>query len=200
MSLKVGLTGGIASGKSTVTELFSGLGITIIDADLIARELVEVDSPCYHRIVSKFGLAMLHPDGTLNRARLRQLVFSDPDAKHKLEAILHPAVRQQLKQRAEQSSSPYCILSIPLLLEAEMTDLADRILVVDVSESTQLARLCNRDKLSETEAMAMISSQVDRQQRLAVADDVISNDGSLTDLAAVVNKYHQKYLQIAAAK
>lgn len=200
MCFKVGLTGGIASGKSTVTDLFSGLGVTVIDADVIARELVVVGSTCYQQIVAVFGPEMLLEDGNLDRKKLRQLIFSDPAAKQQLENILHPVVRRELIRRADQSISPYCILSVPLLLEADMTDLVDRILVIDVAESIQLERLRQRDQLNDTDASAMISSQRSRQQRLTIADDVISNDVSLTELADIVSKYHQKYLQLAAVE
>jgi len=195
--LKVGLTGGIASGKSTVCQLFSTLGIEIIDADLIARQLVEPSQPCLETITQTFGKKILLDTGELNRIQLRQLIFSNPDAKQQLEAILHPKIRQQLIEQSDNSSSPYCILSVPLLIEAKMTSLVERILVIDTSPDEQLKRLCLRDNISHSQAMNILAAQSSSQQRNAMADDIITNNNSPTELNAEVINLHKKYLELA---
>ena len=195
--LKVGLTGGIASGKSTVAELFSQYGIPVIDADLIARTLVEPDQEAFDDIVQTFGKQVLGIDGSLDRQILRQLIFSDTVAKQKLEAILHPRIRQQLLQQSQACNAIYCILAIPLLLEANMTDLVDRVLVIDLEPALQLERLCRRDDISEKQAQEIIDNQCDRQQRLAIANDVIVNDDSIDSLKQCIDKLHQYYLRLA---
>ena len=194
---KVGLTGGIASGKSTVSNLFSELGITIIDADKIARDLVDINQPCYDQIVSRFGSDILLANQQLDRQKLRYLIFHDENAKEDLEAILHPAIRQQLLAQSESARSSYCILSIPLLIEAKMTDLVDRTLVVDTSAETQLSRLCDRDKITADEALRMINSQISRQQRLLYADDIIVNNDSPNTLKQLVMTLHKTYINLA---
>ncbi|RKZ81822.1 MAG: dephospho-CoA kinase [Gammaproteobacteria bacterium] len=195
--LRVGLTGGIASGKSTVAELFSQYSIPVIDADLIARRLVEQGQAAFEEIVQTFGNQVLDINGSLNRQILRQLIFSDTVAKQKLETILHPKIRQQLLQQSQACNAIYCILAIPLLFEANMTDLADRVLVVDVEPALQLERLCRRDDISEKQAHNIIKNQCDRQQRLAIGDDVIVNDSSIDSLKQCVDKLHQSYLSLA---
>lgn len=194
---KVGLTGGIASGKSTVSHLFSDLGITIIDADIIARDLVKIDQPCYQQIIAQFGSEILLDDLQLDRQKLRQLIFQDLQAKLALEAILQPPIRQELLSQSETTKSPYCILSIPLLIEADMTALIDRCLVIDTTPALQLSRLCNRDKINKDEAQRMINSQVNRQQRLQYADDIIVNTTSASALEKQVNELHKKYCNLA---
>lgn len=195
--LKIGLTGGVASGKSTVCRLFSQRGVTIIDADDIARELVEIDQPCYLNIVNAFGPAFLLKNRQLDRAKLRHFIFSDLAAKQQLEMILHPPIRQQLIERSQVVQSPYCILAIPLLIEANMTDCVDRILVIDTTKQNQLDRLCKRDHISLALANNMISQQSSHQQRLALADDVIANDSTIQHLEKVVSQHHEKYLNLA---
>lgn len=194
---KIGLTGGIASGKSTVCQLFAQYGIPIIDADIIARQLVEPKQEAYDEIVSIFGEDARHTDGQLNRQYLRQVIFSDAKAKQQLEAILHPRIRQQLIQQSNNLNAPYCILDIPLLIESNMKECVDRILVIDVDLSLQLSRLCKRDKITTDDAQLIINSQVSRQQRLAYADDVISNDNSLEKLTLSVENLHKKYLSLS---
>lgn len=195
--LKIGLTGGIASGKSTASQLFSELGITIIDADIIARALVQPGQACYNKIIDVFGNHILSSNGTLNRKQLRQIIFSSPSAKQQLEQILHPPIRQQLVAQSEQCSSPYCILSVPLLIEANMQDIVDRILLIDIEPSLQLERLRQRDKLTVADSQAIIDSQCDRTQRVALSDDIISNNNAIDSLQQSVNKLHQKYLILA---
>jgi dephospho-CoA kinase len=193
---KIGLTGGIASGKSTACRLFSQLGITIIDADDIARELVEIDRPCYLDIINAFGPTFILNNRQLDRAKLRHFIFSDLAAKQQLEAILHPPIRQQLVERSQVVQSPYCILAVPLLIEAKMTDCVDRILVIDTTPKNQLDRLCQRDHIPLTLANNMVSQQSKHQQRLALADDVISNDSTIQNLEKSVYQHHEKYLSL----
>ncbi len=194
---KVGLTGGIASGKSTVSKLFSDLGITIIDADKIARDLVEINQPCYHQVVSRFGTDILLANRQLDRQKLRDIIFKDKTAKQDLETILHPSIRQQLFVQSESAISPYCILSVPLLIEAKMGALVDRTLVIDTSEEIQLSRLCDRDKITADRALQMINSQISRQQRLLYADDIIINNNSPQALKEQVMLLHKTYTNLA---
>lgn len=195
--LKIGLTGGIASGKSTVSQLFSAFGIKIIDADLISHQLVEPGQPSLEKITQTFGSKMLLNNGELDRIQLRQLIFSDPNAKQQLEAILHPKIRQQLIRQSDNSSSPYCILSVPLLAEAKMTSLVNRILVIEIDSDEQLKRLCQRDNISRSEAMDIMAIQSSSQQRTTVADDIISNNNSPDKLNSAVANLHKKYLELA---
>lgn len=195
--LKIGLTGGVASGKSTVCQLFSRLGITIIDADQIARELVQIGKPCYTSIVNAFSPEFLLANQQLDRAKLRQFIFSDPDAKQQLEAILHPPIHQQLLERSQTAQSPYCLLAIPLLIEADMTDCVDRILVIDITKQNQLNRLCQRDHIAQALAENMISQQSNRQQRLTIASDIISNNSDIQHLENAVSQLHEKYIGLA---
>jgi len=195
--LKIGLTGGIASGKSTICDLFSQFNIPIIDADIIARELVEPDKDAYIKIVQQFGAGILQKNLTLDRKKLRKLIFSDPISKNKLEAILHPQIRQQLQEQSAQQSTTYCILAIPLLIETNMTDLVDHIIVVDITESQQVNRLCQRDNISETEARTIIKSQSRREERLIIADDIIYNNEPIDDLHITINELHKKYCSIS---
>jgi dephospho-CoA kinase len=195
--LKIGLTGGIASGKSTVSQLFSAFDIKIIDADLIAHQLVELGQPSLKKITQTFGEKILLNNGELDRIQLRQLIFSDPNAKQQLEAILHPKIRQQLIRQSDNSSSPYCILSVPLLVEAKMTSLVNRILVIEIDSDEQLKRLCQRDNISRSEAMDIMAIQSSSQQRTAVADDIISNNNLPEELNSAVENLHKKYLELA---
>ncbi len=195
--LKIGLTGGIASGKSTVCRLFAQYGIPIIDADVIARQLVEPKQEAYNEIVHTFGDNICLPNGKLNRQHLRKLIFSDDNAKHQLEMILHPRIRVQLFEQTNGLNAPYCILAIPLLIEAEMTELVDRVLLIDTDLALQLTRLSERDNISLDDAQLMINSQVNRLQRLACADDVINNDNGPENLNKQVDKLHKKYLSLA---
>ena len=194
---KVGLTGGIASGKSTICQLFSQHNIPIIDADIIARKLVEPNKDAFKEIVQLFGKEILQNDGTLNRKQLRQLIFSNKKSKQQLESILHPRIRQQLLQQSEQQNANYCILVIPLLVEANMSDLVDHIVVVDIEEEQQLKRLCLRDNISLSDAQSIIKSQSSREERLAIADDVIANNNSTESLSQVINELHKKYCNLA---
>lgn len=195
--LKIGLTGGIASGKSAVCELFAGLSIPIIDADLIARQLVKPDEQAYSEIVNLFGQDILQTNDQLNRSKLGELMFSDQLAKQQLEAILHPKIRQQLILQGQQCQTPYCIFAIPLIIESNMEDLVDRILVVDLNVKRQLQRLQNRDDISLSQAQLIIDAQCDRKQRLASADDIIDNNGIANTLSEQVETLHKKYNDLA---
>ncbi|HDZ16387.1 MAG TPA: dephospho-CoA kinase [Methylophaga aminisulfidivorans] len=199
MTFKVGLTGGIASGKSAVTNLFQTLyAIDIIDADLIARELVKPGQAAYKEILGSFGEKALLPTGDLDRRYLRERIFANADQKELLESILHPRIRQQLLNDAEHSRSPYCILSIPLLVESNMLSLVDRVCVVDTAENTQLFRVQQRDNISASSAQAILDNQCSRQFRLAAADDIIDNNQSLNELQEQVEALHFRYLKLAS--
>jgi len=196
--LKIGLTGGIASGKSTVCTLFEHYNkAPIIDADVIARHLAEPDKEAYAEIVHHFGGEVLQSDKTLNRKKLRQLIFSDPTAKQALENILHPKIRQQVILQSQQQQACYIILAIPLLIESKMYDLVDRILVIDIDPSLQLQRLQQRDNISAYQAQVMIDAQCSQQQRLAHADDIIDNNNDADALGKQIQLLHQKYIKIS---
>ncbi len=197
MTFKVGLTGGVASGKSTVTELFQQLGITVIDADMIARGLLNKNTDSYRQVIKHFGHDVLMENGDIDRAWLRARIFSDRNAKQALENIIHPQVRQQMLAAVSECDAPYCILSVPLLVEAQMQDLVDRIVVVDADEKTQLSRLMARDNISQSEAVKMLQSQCQRAQRFTVADDIIDNSQTIDSLRPQVEQLHQQYLELA---
>ncbi|KGM08112.1 Dephospho-CoA kinase [Methylophaga thiooxydans] len=197
MYFRVGLTGGVACGKSTVSQLFSELGATIIDADVIARQLLEKDTDCYKQVIQLFGNTITFADGEINRALLRELVFSDTTAKHQLEKILHPEVRKQMLAAAEKCETAYCIFVVPLLVEADMLDLVDRILVIDIPEVTQLERLIKRDKLTKSQAQNILNNQATRQQRMQVANDLIDNQNDINLLKDKVEQLHHFYRELA---
>jgi len=198
--LKIGLTGGIGSGKSTVCRLFQALGVAIVDADIIARQLVEPGSQALTLLIDAFGLSILDTDGTLDRAKLRDLIFSDPEKKQRLENIMHPLIYARMASEVQSLRDRYCILAIPLLLETQKTQIVDRVLVVDCSLEAQLERVVNRDKLSHEQVLAIIASQIPRQQRLALADDVIDNSTSSTQLAEQVKRLHNSYNLLATVR
>lgn len=195
--LIIGLTGGIGSGKSTVVGLFRKLGIGVIDADEIAHQLVEPGNAALENIANLFGQEYLQPDGSLDRRRMRQRIFSDPVAKEKLESILHPLIREEMLEQGGKLESPYCIFSIPLLFEQGWQDMVDRVLVIDCTVELQIQRICKRDNITEQEAMAIINSQIDRSSRLQAADDIIENSDDMASLADKVNVLHKHYLQLA---
>ena len=206
--LYVGLTGGIASGKSAADAAFAALGATVVDADVIARELAEPGQPALAEIVAHFGEAMLDAEGRLDRRALRQRIFADAADKTALEAILHPRIRTALKARCEAAASDVAIASIPLLAESskhgkrggrDAYPWLDRILVIDVAPETQQARLIRRDGIDAALAMRMISAQATREQRLALADDILANEGTLEELHARVGDLYRFYLRLAAS-
>ncbi|RLA02936.1 MAG: dephospho-CoA kinase [Gammaproteobacteria bacterium] len=192
----VGLTGGIGSGKTTVANGFSKLGVPVIDADQLAHELVEPGQIALDEIISTFGPEALTTDGRLDRNYMRQQIFSDPVRKSRLEAILHPKIRQHIRALLSDIRAPYCILVIPLLLETRQTDLVDRILVIDSPEKEQLIRVAARDRLSDNAIMAIMASQADRNTRLAAADDIIVNDQDITALTCHIQELHKHYMGI----
>ena len=193
----VGLTGGIASGKSTVAEHFAVLGVPVIDADAVAREVVTPGEPALAQLVAAFGEDIVTSEGELDRARLREAAFSDDGHRRQLEAILHPAIGERMQQRINEADSPYVIQMVPLLVETGGHQLVDRVLVVDAPESTQIERVTARDNVPAEQAEAILRAQADRDHRLAHADDVIVNDGDPEHLAAWVTELHQAYLEMA---
>jgi dephospho-CoA kinase len=199
-AFRVGLTGGIASGKSTVADFFADLGVPIIDTDVIAREVVVPGAPALDTIRDKFGDAVIDKHGGLDRAAMRRIVFADDARRAQLEAILHPLIRGIADQRANEASEPYVIIVVPLLFESPMRDAMDRILVVDCSPEVQLKRLLARDNESREQAERIIASQASREERLSIADDVIPNDGDLAKTRASVNDLHESYLEMAATR
>ena len=197
--LRIGLTGGIASGKSTVERRFTELGVPVIDADDSARAVVARGQPGLAAVTARFGAGILTPQGDLDRRALRSLIFSDAARRKELEALLHPLIRADMEHRSSQAAGPYVVLSIPLLVEGSAHDRWDRILVVDADESLQLARLMSRDAVSEAEARATLAAQAARAARLAAADDVLVNSGTVAELRQAVDALHQRYLELAAA-
>lgn len=195
--LSVGLTGGIASGKSVVASAFERFGVTTIDADSVARDIVEPGQPALAEIEQRFGADMLDDRGRLKRHKLRRIVFDDADARADLEAITHPRIREELALRRDACSSDYCILVVPLLVKSGMKDLVSRILVVDAPESIQLERLVARDEIDEALARKMIAAQDARGDRLAAADDVLINTGPRKDIADLAAALHAGYARLA---
>ncbi|WP_000011561.1 dephospho-CoA kinase [Vibrio mimicus] len=198
MSFVVALTGGIASGKTTVANLFhEHFGIDLVDADVIAREVVEPGTDGLKAITAHFGQTILHPDGSLNRAALRERIFANPDEKTWLNQLLHPMIRQRMQQALAQTTSPYTLLIVPLLVENQLQNMADRVLVVDVEESIQIERTIARDNVSIEQAQAILAAQATRAQRLAIADDVLKNDAKNQKLLPQITLLHQKYLAMS---
>lgn len=198
MVYTVALTGGIGSGKSTVADNFSRLGITVVDADIIARQVVEPGQPALNIISEHFGPEILLPDGTLNRRVLRERIFSSPAEKQWLNALLHPLIHQRTQTEISQALSPYVLWVVPLLVENNLQQKADRVLVVDVSPEVQIARTIARDKVSREHAQQIIAAQATREARLNAADDVINNDGAPEKVAAHVDRLHRQYLELAS--
>ena len=196
--LIIGLTGGIGSGKTAVSDRFARHGVPIIDTDLISRELVEPGQPALADIVAEFGSNCLGRDGRLHRARLRERVFTDPVGRRRLEAILHPRIRAAARERVAALTTPYCLVVIPLLAETGMTDLVDRVLVVDAPEAEQIHRVMARDRIDATQARAILAAQAQRDQRLALANDILENDGDFVELDRRVTALHQQYSMLAA--
>ena len=196
---KVGLTGGIGSGKSTVARMFAARGVPVVDADQMARALVEPGSPALDDIKQHFGEGVCKPDGSLDRAALRELVFSDPTRRQQLEAILHPLILERMHSAAEHAPGPYCILVMPLLLETQQQHTVDRVLVIDCTPELQRQRATSRDGAPAVEVERIMAAQLSREQRLAAAHDVLVNDGDLQQLETQMQALHQRYLQTAGA-
>ena len=195
----VAITGGIGSGKTTVANQFAALGIEVVDADLIAREVVAPGTPALAAITSHFGPEMLTEQGLLDRRVLRERIFSDPAAKSWLNALLHPIIRSEMLRQCAAANSPYCLLVVPLLVENRLTELADRVLVIDVDEATQIERTCHRDGVSREQAQAILASQASRSERLAMADDVLDNQSGTTEtIRERILALHETYLAFAS--
>lgn len=201
----VGVSGGIGSGKTTVTDLFADKGIMVVDADIIARQVVKPGTNALSAIVEKFGKTILNSQGELDRAQLRSVIFdgneSNPAHKMWLNDLLHPLIRQQMVIQTKAAQSIYCLLSVPLLVENNLMSLVDRVLIVDVNESLQLQRAIARDgnngNDNEQQIRSIMNAQATRNDRLKVADDVLDNNGDLAQLTPQITKLHNKYLQLA---
>jgi dephospho-CoA kinase len=197
--LRIGLTGGIASGKSVAADMFSRRDIPVIDTDQIAREVVAPGEPGLKAVVSEFGNDFVRPDGSLDRALLRTKIFSDPHSRKRLEAILHPLIRAATFNRAQNAGGPYQIIAVPLLAETNFGDFVDRILVIDCPLELCRERLMARDNESEESVDRIFSAQASRARRLEIADDVIVNDSTLEDMERALEELHKQYLEISAA-
>ncbi|MGP4128794.1 dephospho-CoA kinase [Pantoea tagorei] len=200
MPYTVALTGGIGSGKSTIANAFAALGVPIIDADVIAREVVEPGSAALQRIAERHGERILTEQGALNRPRLREIIFQSPDEKAWLNNLLHPLINARTQQLKALSTAPYVLWVVPLLVENGLQHQADRVLVVDVDEATQLRRTIQRDGIDRQQAQNILSAQATRSARLAVADDVINNSGTPDEALPQVAALHQRYLALAATQ
>ena len=198
--LVVGVTGGIGSGKSTICAEFAHFGTPVIDADVTAREVVEPGTPGLSAVVAEFGAGVLDSHGLLDRATLRRIVFEDATRRRRLEEILHPKIRARIAEQIATLDTPYCLLAIPLLVENGSYTFIDRILVVDCPLEAQIERVMRRDKLTVTEVEAIMRTQTTREQRLAMADDVILNAGDLDPVRGQVAELHQRYLLLAKAR
>ncbi|MEZ8151343.1 dephospho-CoA kinase [Vibrio splendidus] len=198
MAIIIGLSGGIASGKTTVANLFNEhFNIDIVDADIVAREVVAVGSDGLKQITDRFGETILLEDGSLNRSKLRELIFSDPTEKQWLNDLLHPMIRNKIDSDLSKVTSPYGLLVAPLLVENQMQGMADRVLIVDVPTEVQIERTMSRDNVSREQVASILKSQASREQRLAVADDVIKNHTKNQELLPQITDLHQKYLAIS---
>ncbi|HCT2504788.1 TPA: dephospho-CoA kinase [Aeromonas dhakensis] len=195
----VAITGGIGSGKTTVANQFAELGIEVVDADIIAREVVEPGTPALAAIAAHFGADVIAPDGRLDRRQLRERVFTDPQAKGWLNALLHPLIRSEMQRQCAAARSPYCLLVVPLLVENRLTALANRVLVIDVDEATQIERTCRRDGVSREQAEAILAAQASRTERLAATDDVLDNqNGTPEAIKSRIFALHETYLAFAS--
>src|SRR5688572_21515528 len=197
MPLIIGLTGGIGSGKSEASKRFAERGILVVDADVVAHEVVEPGKPALTQIAVHFGPAILDTGGNLNRAKLREIIFSDPTEKQWLESLLHPIINAKIRRQLAEATSVYTILASPLLLETQQFKLVDRILVIDTSEQHQVERASKRDRKNEAQIKTIMQTQLSRQERCARATDIIQNHGSVGELEDQVEKLHQLYLELA---
>ncbi|WP_279151883.1 dephospho-CoA kinase [Photobacterium iliopiscarium] len=199
MTMVIGLTGGIGSGKTTVANVFAEYGIDLIDADIIARDVVAIGSVGLARITEKFGNRILLDDGNLDRSQLRTAIFSDPQLKNWLNQLLHPLIREKMLADIDRATSPYCLLIVPLMIENNLQTLTDRLLVVDVDQQTQIMRTQQRDNVSLEQINNILAAQASRQQRLDTADDIICNNGDNQALLTQVAQLHLHYLALARA-
>ena len=197
-SIKIGLTGGIASGKTTVSDFFKKLGIQVIDADVISHEVTKPDGSAFKEIMSSFGSNILNENGLIDRNKMRTIIFNNQNKKEELEGIIHPKVREEMLKLISQSNDHYLIISVPLLVEIGMNEMFDRTLVVDCSEETQIDRLMHRDKITFQEAQSILINQASRSARLKVADDLILNEKNvnLSELEKEVLELHKRYSKL----
>lgn len=196
MVLKIGLTGGIGSGKSTACEIFSEFGVPVIDADIIAHSLVEPGMPALQAIINEFGEDIVSKDGRLDRKKLRDQIFTNESDRKKLENILHPAIFNEITHEIEGLDSKYCIIALPLLLETGASNIIDRILVIDLPRELQISRALIRDNVSKSDIEAIMHSQISPEDRLAVADDIVNNDGDIDNLRRQICHLHRFYTSI----
>jgi dephospho-CoA kinase len=197
--LRIGLTGGIGSGKSTACMIFAELGVPVIDADEIAHRLSAKGQPAYFAITRLFDDKIIRTDGELDRAKLRKIVFEDDDARHKVEGILHPLIYNEIDKQVSQLENNYCIICIPLLIETGATGKVDRILVIDATEEQQILRASKRDNINYKIIINIIRAQASRRDRLSIAHDIIYNDGDIESLRCQIHKLNEKY-KIASKK
>ncbi len=197
MVFVLGLTGGIGSGKTAVSDYLQTKGIRVVDADQVSRQIVEPGQPVLAAITERFGSDVLNKDGSLDRRALRERVFSDPVERRALEALTHPAIGAEILRQLQEADSPYVILASPLLLETGQRQMTNRVLLIDVPEAVQVARTVARDEASEEQVRAIMAAQMPRQERLALADDVVTNDKQLTDLHKAIDELHAQYLEMA---
>lgn len=190
----IGLTGGIGSGKTAVSETFEDLGITVVDADLASRVVVEKGKPCLEKITEHFGEDILNENSELDRAKLREIIFNSSEEKNWLESLLHPAIAGQIQDELKASTSAYTILVSPLLLETNQKEFCSKVLIVDVPVEVQVDRTLKRDGVSEEQVQSIIKSQISREARLELADEIIMNDGNLEDLKLAVKDLHQRFI------
>lgn len=195
--LRIGLTGGIGSGKTTACNLFKGMGVPVIDADQVTRDLTSPGKPALDAIARTFGRELIKDDGGLDRDRMRKIIFNDADARRKLESILHPLVYAEIERLTGEVDADYCIVSIPLLLETGNADQFDRVLVIDVPEDIQRERATRRDNTDPMEIQSIIDSQISRSERLKLADDIVRNNGDIASLEKQINQIHEKYTELA---
>jgi len=197
--LIVGLTGGIGSGKSVVCNRFANFGVLVVDADIVAREVVVPGSDALKKIQHHFGEDIIQADGTLDRSKLRDIIFSNPNEKDWLESLLHPVINLEIRRQLSQAKSAYAILASPLLLETKQFQLVNRILVIDASEQLQIERASHRDSKNEAQIIAIMQTQLSRQERCARANDIIQNHGEISKLDEQVEKLHHLYLELAGS-
>lgn len=195
----VGLTGGIGSGKTAASDYLASLGITVVDADLASRVIVEPGQPALAAIEAHFGAEVIAADGTLDRRALRERVFANPEQRKALEAITHPAIGAEIMRQLQASRSPYTVLVSPLLLETSQHRMAQRILLIDVPEALQVARTTSRDEVPAAQVEAIMAAQMPREEKRARADDIVVNDGDLSHLQAQLDTLHARYLEMARA-
>lgn len=198
--LRIGITGGIGCGKTTVCDLFEELGINIIDADIVAREIVQPDKVAHQEIVEAFGSEILSENYEIDRKKLRNIVFDQPEKLQQLEKITHPRIISSMRAQVSKTTSPYCIQCIPLLFEKKLREEVDRVLVIDLPTKVQKKRVAARDGINIAQVEAIMSNQLERKQRLSLANDVITNNGLVSDLRPQVIALHKQYLSLAETK